>query len=138
MATSTSRRSVGFSCILLLFLSAVTQGGAQEAGKLYPRFQGSFLKWIDHAGFFLHSPSSNFAFRFHPKYEDKSSCFLVIIHSSTITIIWSVNPDNPVSCFDMFVFGKDGCHVAFQIYPDAYAGWNALHSCRRMRSEFGP
>lgn len=65
------------------------------------------MSWIDDGGIFLLSENSGFAFRFQP-YEDPTLFFLVIVHLSTKTTIWSANPDNPVSESDMFVFDKNG------------------------------
>ncbi|XP_031373218.1 G-type lectin S-receptor-like serine/threonine-protein kinase SD2-5 [Punica granatum] len=101
-------RMVGCSCILLLVISvAIPANGASYAGKLYPGFQGSQMSWIDNNGLFLLSESSNFAFGFQ-SYEDPDLFSLVIIHSITRTVIWSANPDTPVSRSDMFVFDKNG------------------------------
>ncbi|XAR66889.1 Non-specific serine/threonine protein kinase [Bertholletia excelsa] len=76
-------------------------------GHIYPEFAASPNDWLDYGGSFLFSKRSNFAFGFSPDKELKTFS-LVIIHTSTVTIVWTANRGSGVRGSDKFVFDKNG------------------------------
>ncbi|KAK4755880.1 hypothetical protein SAY87_009637 [Trapa incisa] len=109
-AASESQRVWSLSCIhllllLLFFLPSILVDGHLHKGRIYPGYRGSQMSTIDDSGVFLVSESGEFAFKFNPA---GTSFHLVIIHQSTSTVVWSANPDAPISQSDLFIFEKNG------------------------------
>ncbi|KAJ9167736.1 hypothetical protein P3X46_019339 [Hevea brasiliensis] len=100
-------RFMGFIVLVFLILSEACMAGIQTIGKIYPGFQGSQMNWIDKNGLFLLSNNSNFAFGFNPT-SDVTLYLLVIIHTTSLDVIWTANRGSPVANSDQFFFGEDG------------------------------
>lgn len=76
---------------------------------LHPGFTGSEMDYIDNNGIFLLSNGSVFGFGFVTNsVSDTTSYLLAVVHLATTSIVWSANPNSPVSHSDNFVFDKDG------------------------------
>lgn len=98
---------MGSISLFFLLLPEASMASVQSTEKIYPGFQGSQMNWIDHDGLFLLSNNSNFAFGFKTT-QDVTLFLLVIIHLSSLDVIWSANRGSPVSNSDKFIFGQDG------------------------------
>ncbi|OAY27384.1 G-type lectin S-receptor-like serine/threonine-protein kinase SD2-5 [Manihot esculenta] len=96
-----------FVGLVILILSESCIAGIQSIGKIYPGFQGSQMNWIDKSGLFLLSNNSNFALGFNPT-PDVTLYLLVIIHTTSLDVIWTANRGSPVANSDLFSFGEDG------------------------------
>ncbi|XP_065848769.1 G-type lectin S-receptor-like serine/threonine-protein kinase SD2-5 [Euphorbia lathyris] len=101
-------RFLGMILLVFLLLIEACMAGFQTTGKISPGFQGSQMNWIDKNGLFLLSNNSNFAFGFQSTAQDNTLYLLVVIHSASLSVMWSANRNSPVDNSDFFSFSRDG------------------------------
>lgn len=66
------------------------------------------MNWIDKNGLFLSSNNSVFVFGFNNIPQDVALFLLVVIHMSSLKVVWSANIGKPVANSDKFVFDEKG------------------------------
>ncbi|XP_015885840.3 G-type lectin S-receptor-like serine/threonine-protein kinase SD2-5 [Ziziphus jujuba] len=101
-------RFMGFVWLSILLLSESCLASIRSIGKIYPGFQGSQMNWVDKEGLFLSSNNSVFVFGFTTIPQDVELFLLVVVHLSSLRVVWSANIGKPVANSDMFVFDKKG------------------------------
>ncbi|KAK6150814.1 hypothetical protein DH2020_015746 [Rehmannia glutinosa] len=111
-----SRACMGSSalyCITIFFLSCAlfpypTLSGPVSAPSIIPNFTSSYLQFIDNSGAFLASENNSFQARITNAKPESKSFYLVIIHVSSNTIVWSANRNNPISQSSQLHFTPNG------------------------------
>ncbi|KAK6125555.1 hypothetical protein DH2020_040701 [Rehmannia glutinosa] len=111
-----SRACMGSSalyCITIFFLSCAlfpypTLSGPVSAPSIIPNFTSSYLQFIDNSGAFLASENNSFQARITNAKPESKSFYLVIIHVSSNTIVWSANRNNPISRSSQLRFTPNG------------------------------
>ncbi|KAL8034606.1 hypothetical protein ABFX02_12G039300 [Erythranthe guttata] len=73
-----------------------------------PNFTASYLQFIDYSGGFLSSPNNSFQARISSTNPHPNSCYFVIIHVISNTIVWSANRNTPISTSAELHFSSDG------------------------------
>nr|UDL18216.1 G-type S receptor-like kinase NIP43 [Astragalus sinicus] len=103
-----------FSYIFLLFTTTISAYTFTDRISL--NFSGSYVKFIGDSGAFLQSRNKTFKAAIFNPGEQQTSFYLCVIHAASNTIIWSANPDAPMSESDIMnltlkgitIFDKEG------------------------------
>ncbi|CAI9096649.1 OLC1v1032844C1 [Oldenlandia corymbosa var. corymbosa] len=97
-----------FLFVLFFLVGKTCEASIQNRGRLNMGFEGAQMTWIDNDGLILVSNNSNFGFGFKSTPNDVTLFFLVVIHRSSSTIVWTANRGNPVQGSDLLKFDTSG------------------------------
>ncbi|KAJ0097450.1 hypothetical protein Patl1_28130 [Pistacia atlantica] len=97
-----------FSYAILLPL---TSSAPILINSISPNFTASSLQFIDNSGAFLQSLNKTFKLSFSHPNSELSQYYLSIIHSPSNLIIWTANPNKPISDSSRFTLSLNGLSI---------------------------
>ncbi|XP_031272310.1 G-type lectin S-receptor-like serine/threonine-protein kinase At5g35370 [Pistacia vera] len=107
---------MGSSSFFIFFFSyaillPLTSSAPILTNSISPNFTASSLQFIDNSGAFLQSLNKTFKLSFSHPNSELSQYYLSIIHSPSNLIIWTANPNKPISDSSKFTLSLNGLSI---------------------------
>ncbi|KAJ0041038.1 hypothetical protein Pint_27513 [Pistacia integerrima] len=107
---------MGSSSFFIFFFSyaillPLTSSAPILTNSISPNFTASCLQFIDNSGAFLQSLNKTFKLSFSHPNSELSQYYLSIIHSPSNLIIWTANPNKPISDSSKFTLSLNGLSI---------------------------